>query len=423
MVYAGPRLSSTRRSTLHRLAIAIAAALACAAMLSTAWAGSPAAPAQLPPSAQVGHGGIRAELSVPAGGAGIWRVRAYRARGSVSSPRRIPGSIDLCLALDRGGKRWSGIVCELTASLGLRLQARSLSLDCGAPGVVVGDPVPPAPTCGLVESDVAGVTVTAEGRPPQAALLSEPFQIRVNHSNHVLRRQGLDPERVRALPRELSLRAFLAFVDTPPTPPGKRTPKITVTATRSGGGTVSEKRDGFVVPRKADLPSLIPPPGAKRARLSATGPDGKRWVSVAWRQPDGGLCANVMGTKRHSVTSVGCHGSLQLIDEFSHHGAMPYVDGAGKAKAGFAVYGTVRGDAQAVTVVAPDGRLWNAQLSPVWTTVRRHTGNHLKRFRKLPRSMPARSFLAVLPGKAPIGGRGLELRTTLADGRVLVHKR
>jgi hypothetical protein len=155
------------------------------------------------------------------------------------------------------------------------------------------------------------------------------------------------------------------------------------------------------------------------------GADGRRWTTTAWRFRDagGGLCARA---RRGDSFSLSCHGTLQVVDSLWNHGVNPYVAIAG-GQGDYAVFGFTRGDATAVRVTGLDGRIWDARLSRPWTTVwRGRRGNHLKRFRRLPRSIEARAFLAVLSGPHPSQrpGRpsGLGFQTTLVDGRTLVQK-
>lgn len=396
------------------------AVLTCAGAIPLAW-GRSSHEAQLPPSARPAPGGMAADLSVPGADGRDWRLRVYRrSTPRRNHPARPAGEIDYCLATD-GGSHGSGALCELSAALALRLDARGLLTDCGAAGWILGEPAPPGPTCGLVDASVESVTVGLEGA-PQAAVLLAPFGLRVNRSARILRRAGIDPRRVRRLPRVPQARAFLAFVDAPATPPGESTPRLTITARRTGGDTIVRTVGGQVVPEAAPAPSLTPPPGSPRVRLQG-GAEGRRWTSTAWRASDGGLCARAHRAKDPRSLSIGCHGSLQVIDNLWHDGVNAYVGTAPKRPRDYAVYGFVRDDATRLRVVGPDGRIWDAQLSRAWTTVRRgRRGNHIKRFRRLPSSMKARAFLAVLSGRSPSSRPGLGFRTSLADGRTLVQQ-
>jgi hypothetical protein len=402
------------------------AVLSCAGAVSIAWAGDAVEDDPLPPYARPAPDGVRADLSGPGAGGEPWRLRVYRLRApGRHAPARLPGQIDYCLATDQGRRGGRGAICVLSAALALRLDARGILLDCGVSGLVLGEPAPAGPTCGLVDAGVGAVSVGVEGATPQAAVLSAPFGLRINRSARILRRSGIDSDRVRHLPLVPQARAFLAFVDTPPTPPGDRTPRLTVTATRLGADPIVRTVGGRVIPKDAPEIPIRPAPGGPRVRLSGVGADGRRWTSTAWRRPDGGLCASA---RRARLVSLSCHGALQVVDNLWNRGVNPYVAIAGK-RGDYAVYGFTRGDAIALSVTGPDGRIWDARLSRPWTTVRRgRRGNHLKRFRRLPRSIRARAFLAVLSGPRPDQrprrslGVGFRFRTTLVDGRTLVQK-
>jgi hypothetical protein len=344
----------------------------------------------------------------------------YRRRpAGPNSPDGFPGRIDYCLATDQG-RRGRGAVCELSAALALRLDTHGLLTDCGAFGLVLGEPVPAGPTCGLVDASVESVTVGIEGAAPRAAVLSEPFGVRVNRSARILRHSGIDPRRVRRLPPVPQARAFLAFVDTPATPPGEPTPRLTITATRTGGATIVRTVGGQVVPDEFPPTPIRPPPGSPHVRLHAAGADGRRWTSTAWRGSDGELCARAQRAKDRRSFSLGCHGALQAIDNLWHDGVNAYVGGTRGRPREYAVYGFVRGDATGLEVVGSDGRIWDARLSRPWTTVRRgRRGDHIEHFRRLPRSLKVRAFLVVLSGRSPNKAPGLGFRTTLTDGRTL----
>jgi hypothetical protein len=401
-----------------------AAILVCAAAIPFAAAGGSPDDTQLPPSARPGPGGFAADLSVPGAGGRDWRLRVYRRRPSPPGSRiRLTRGLDYCLAVDQGARRGGGTLCELSAALALRLDARGLLTECGGPGWVLGEPIPAGPTCGLVDASVDSVTVGAEGVAPQTAALSPPFGLRINRSARILRRHGVDPSRVRRLPRVPQARAFLAFLNTPATPPGERTPRLTVTARRTNGDTIVRKVGGQVVPADFPTPPLPPPPGAPRARLQATGPDGIRWTSTAWRDSDGGLCATARRADDRRSFSLGCHGKLQVVDSLWHDGVNPYVTNSYRRPGEYAVFGFAHGDATGLTVTGPDGRVWDARLSRAWTTVHRgRRGDHIERFRLLPRSLKARAFLVVLPGRSPDQRPDLVFRTTLADGSTLIRE-
>jgi hypothetical protein len=402
------------------------AVLSCAGAVSIAWAGDPVEDAGLPPSARPAPNGMRADLSVSGAGGRSWRLRVYRRRApGRHAPARLPGRVDYCLATEERPRGSGGTTCGLSAALALRLDARGLLFDCGGGGWILGEPAPAGPTCGLVDAGVGAVTVGVEGAPPRAAVLSAPFGVSINRSASILRRSGIDPDRVRHLPLVPQARAFLAFVDTPPTPPGERTPRLTVTATRVGSDPIVRTVGGRVIPKDVPPVDLKPPPGAPRVRLSAVAADGGRWTSTAWRGPDGGLCASARRAHDRRSFSLGCHGRLGVVDNLWNRGVNPYVGTAGK-RDDYVVYGFTRGDATALRVTGPDGRIWDARLSRPWAMVwRGRRGNHLKRFRRLPRSIRARAFLAVLsgqrPGQRPRKSLGIGFRTTLVDGRTLVR--
>jgi hypothetical protein len=382
--YAEPRLTGPR--------IALIAVLASAIGLTAAWA-------QVPPSLQPGPGGVRAELSLPDAEGGIWRLQAYRPRRPAGSMNPSRGELDLCLALDKGGRRSYGMVCDITASIALGIDRAGLWTFCGGRPIVVGEPARPRPTCGLVAPEVQGVTVTAAGHPPQAATLSEPFQIRVNQSARVLKKAGLDVERIRALPPVLTTRAYLAFVDTPPTQPGKRTPRVTVTGTWPDGASRSLSFAGSLVPR------------GDRVRLSVRGPDGRVWRTISSLGSSAEVCTDVwLGSKG---IGTGCSDWRGLGGRLAREGSEAFTHSGPRPRAGYAVHGLAHESAVAVEVTDWRGRSGRARLSRWWTSVPRARGGPMR----------IRSFLAVLPGKGPVWGPPLsdwvEVRTTLDDGRVL----
>jgi hypothetical protein len=380
-----------------RVLSAIALAGVLAALAATA-----AADPQWPPSATPAPGGVRAQLSTPGSGEERWSLDVYRRRGA--------GRIDYCLAVslarDEGERRWQGITCALSAAIALRVDRHGLRLDCGAGGHVVGEPAEPAPTCGLVAADVQGVTVSAENGAVAAAELSEPFRVRFNRDRQILERAGIDPRRVRALPRDFRVRAFLAFVPTPPTPPGERTPRLTVSATRPDGSVLTRSIGGGVIPTPPETPSFRPAPGAPTARLAVTGVDGRRWKSTAWRNADGGLCANTrLAGAGPRLVSLGCHGKRLLMRNL-RGGPQAYTGHPGRARRRtYPVYGFVRAQALALTVIDRAGRRWRAKLSPAFTTIRRPG-----------RAIRVKAFLAAVPGPPQSPRRGLELETKLSNG-------
>jgi hypothetical protein len=355
-----------------------------------------------PPSAAPAPGGVRAQLSTPGLGEERWSLDVYRRRGA----DRIDYCLGVSLARGEGERRWQGITCALSAAIALRIDRHGLRLDCGAGGHVLGEPAEPGPTCGLVAADVQGVTVSAENGAAAAAELSEPFRVRFNRDRRILERAGIDPRRVRALPRDFQVRAFLAFVPTPPTPPGERTPRLTVSATRSDGSMLTRTIGGSTIPTPPEPPSFTPAPGAPRVRLAVTGVDGRRWKSTAWRSADGGLCANarLAGTGRR-LLSLGCHGTRLLMRNL-RGGPQAYTGHPGRARRRtYPVYGFVRAQALALTVIDRAGRRWGASLSPVFTTIRRSG-----------RAIRVKAFLAAVPGPPPSPRRGLELETELSNG-------
>jgi hypothetical protein len=233
-------------------AVALTSAFAAVAA-ATAAAGS------FPPGAVPAPGGIRAHLSTPGAGEDRWTLDVYRPRDSGrSSGRRIPGSIDLCLAVSRargqGRARWRGVTCALSAAVAVRVNRRGLRLDCSAGGYVLGRSVKAVPTCGLVAGDVQRVTVSAQDGVAVPAVLSKPFRVRFNTDADILKRAGVDPRRVRGLPTDLRMRGFLAFVSTPPTRPGERFPLLTVAATRGDGTVLTKRIGGDVWPEPPPLP-------------------------------------------------------------------------------------------------------------------------------------------------------------------------
>jgi hypothetical protein len=231
--------------------VALITAVAALAVLGPADSGG--GDSSWPPSAAPAPGGIRVQLSTPASDDDRWILDVYRQRAPKrSSPARLPGSINYCLAVSLAAadeeKQWQGSTCGLSAAIALRVQRHGLRLDCGGVGSVLGAPAEPGPICGLVAADVQSVTVSAENGPVVAAELSKPFRTRFNRSGRILRHGGIDPAGVRALPQDFRMRAFLAFLPTAPTPPGERTPRLAISATRTDGSTLSRELGGGIVP-------------------------------------------------------------------------------------------------------------------------------------------------------------------------------
>jgi hypothetical protein len=135
------------------------------------------------------------------------------------------------------------------------------------------------------------------------------------------------------------------------------------------------------------------------------------------------LCVKLRDGRGAPLAGLSCWGGLPLIDQLVRKGTVGSIHAGPGARGCCAGYGFARGDAVAVEVVAPGGGSWTAKLSPAWTTVRRRGGGHLRRFRRLPERIRARAYLAVLPNEPALETDGVEVRTTLADGRVLTHKR
>ena len=140
----------------------------------------------------------------------------------------------------------------------------------------------------------------------------------------------------------------------------------------------------------------------------ATGPGGRLWKAAFWRATGDALCGRVRAGRRNPLASFSCNGRHFLSRELARHGTTGFVGPGPGPRVGYAVYGFAHGDAAAVDVIGARGRVWRAQLSPAWTSLRR--------------GLRARAYLAVLSGKPPLNGAGIETRTTLADGRVLDRK-
>lgn len=214
-------------------------------------------PEGLPASAAPGS--VRAQLSTPGTEGSRWTLLVYQGRATGRRlVARAAGAVDYCLAVylarQRGERDSPGALCALSAAVALHVQRRGLWLDCGARGHVLGEPAEPGPICGLAPADVKAVTVAVAGEQPLRTELSGPFALRYNRSSRVLRRAGIDPQRVRRLPRAFRVRAFLGFVPRPPTPPGERTPRLTVEATRTDGSSLTRSMGGGIVPDKLATP-------------------------------------------------------------------------------------------------------------------------------------------------------------------------
>lgn len=363
-----------------------------------------AAGSQTPP------GVIRAELTVPGTGVDRWTLEVFRQRGSgTSSGERISGSIDYCLSVSRsvgeGARRERGRTCVLSTSIAIGIARHGLSLDCGGVGIVLGKPAPPAPTCGLVAAGVRAVTVAATDAPTVPAALSEPFRVRYNRSPRILRRSGVDPGSVRTLPRTFRVRAFLAFVPTPATPPGARMPRLTVTAVGSDGSTHRRRVGGDLLPIGLSQPFILgrhAPKDAPQTRLARRGADGRLWRSTHWRTRRGGLCATVSLAGRGWPFRSGQCTDAHTLSYSLEGGSEVYSGGPGRGRRRtYPVYGFARSGVRALTIIDPRGRRSRAALSPVFTTVR---------------GIRVRAFLAAVRAPLPEPGQDLEVESRLSNG-------
>jgi hypothetical protein len=367
-----------------------------------------------------------------------FEVRVYRQRLKRHGPRKDPpGSYRYCAAsysADARGRRDPILItCTLGTAIAAKLTRNPLWLECSSRGGVVGRAAPPDPVCGLTLASTREVTIEPNRGAAGVVRLSRPFALRVNHSEAIVGREGLDRLDVANLPRVLRVRAVLGVVKASPTPPGSNTPRIEVTAVDASGRRSTAQVGGHRVMTTEDFPPMDPrpAPAGPRAEVSATGPGDVRWTSRSWRSRVGAFCASTVpeGVPEPELEDMYMIGKPRLSsciwpNELGRFRAIVRNGAAGaitKAPAaasggGQAVYGIAAARVGRLQVRDTKGRLWEAELSEPWTTWRRRPNDLAAtpprfrgRFRGLPRSVRVRAFVAVLPADAlprnPVGLR------------------
>jgi hypothetical protein len=423
--------SARRRSARRRRRTVVAvAALAMLLLVSAASAvtgvgplgGSLTSDENLGPELQPAPGGESVTLAAETAAGTREEVRAFR-----SKPRRtdIPGAYHYCVASYTEGKRGSkDALCTLGTALAIKLIERRLWLECSAGSVVVGQPKPPEPVCGLTLADTTRVEIRPDRGQAGEVQLSEPFPLRINRQPRIVRREGLDPDEVRALPPVVEVRAILGIVNARATRPGEREPRVTVIAASRDGERVNARVGGQRLPTRADVPSFDPRPvrGGSRANVSTNGPGGRRWSASTWRSIHGDVCASARpaGVPREPLGRMSMPGDRGLnacvwTPELGHfrsivrQGATGFITRlrAPQARGSQAVYGFARADVRRLAVRDTTGRPWPAALSEPWTVWGRRANDlapiprrFRSRFAGLPRAVRLRAFIAVIPADA-----------------------
>lgn len=403
----------------HRAAVLALALLAVLALGSGASAVTGVGPLgdtltadeKLPPEAQPEPHGESVLLVGEAADGHRYEVRVYRQRRKRHGPRKDPpGTYSYCAAsysADRDGRRDPiSIICTESSALAAKLTRRPLWLECSTRGGVVGAPAPADPVCGLARASTRKVTIAPDRGGAGVVRLSRPFPLRIDRR------------------RAVRVRAVLGVVEAPPTLPGTNTPRVRVTAVDRDGSRFTTRVGGRRVPTTADFPPMDPRPlpGGPRARVTARGPGDVRWTARMWRSVVGAFCASAVpdGVPEPALEDMYRIGKPRLSgcifpNELGHFRSIVRDGAAGaitKAPAsrsggGQAVYGLARADLRRLGVRDTTGRLWEAELSRPWTTWRRRPNDlaatprrFRPRFAGLPRSVPVRAFIAILPADA-----------------------
>jgi hypothetical protein len=403
-VVAAARRRARRR---HRAVVATAVAAGALLLVSGASAVTGVGPIGdalrskdvLPIGAKPDRGGPQARVALPGPDGRLWEVLFYRQRESKRD--RTPGRAYCIAAVSsrpETRRRWRGVTCgsELTR----RVARRGLWLHCGSYGHIVGEPLQPGPVCGLAPGDTASVSVSADGAPPLEARLSDP---------------------VRADGR--LVRVFLAFPDVKPTPPGQRSPRMTITARTAGGATHVGHTGGLRVPGDEMLPEIpsSPPRGTARADVRAFG-----WRATAWAVPPGpglpgGTICTTAAPAGREFGSQACIGSIGRLEALTRRGVSEATDNPGPGARRYALFGLVRAEARGLRVTDARGRRYDAALSDDSIVVRRsaadlapYHGRRRRMLQRLPRALRVRAFVAVLRSPPrPVDGRVRGLRFEL----------
>lgn len=386
---------------------------------------------QLPLGAKPARGGESVTLAGETNDGRRQEVRVYRRKPHASD---LPGAHHYCAgsySADSAGRRDPiSVICTLGTKLAVKLVKRGLWLECSGRGGVVGEPAPPDPVCGLTLASTRSVTIEPNRGSAGAVKLSRPFLLRVDRDPQVVDREGgIDARLAARLPSTLRVRALLGVVSAAPTQPGERTPLVRVTA-RTERGEVHAQVGGTRLLTPEDLPSFdpTPEPDGPRVRLTTGAPGGQSWTTKAWRTTHADHCASAVPTRGRPPRdpSIYCSWRAELgrYRSLVRGEAVGMFTRAGPRDAprSYAVYGFVRADVENV-VMHPEGApTQRAELSPVWTTLRRRPGDLLQilpkyrdRFAWLPHSLRVRLFQAVVPGtSAPDNGRFIVIRTARA---------
>ena len=158
----------------------------------------------------------------------------------------------------------------------------------------MGAPAPPDPVCGLARASTSTVTIEPSRGSAGPVRLSEPFPLQVSSE------------------RSVSVRAVLGVVNASLMQPGRRKPRVRVTALADDGSRFVTHVGGERLMTRADLPSLDPRPlpGGPTASVRAPG-----WEADAWRSVNGGFCAgaNPLGTRRPALDRIYMPGNRGLV--------------------------------------------------------------------------------------------------------------
>ncbi len=350
---------------------------------------------ELPPGAKPDPRGASVLLVGEGADGRRYEVRAYRARGK--SPR-----FKYCVAsysARRDGKRDPiSIICTSGAELAAHLERRPLWLHCSGRGGVVGEPAPPDPVCGLTRASTRSVTIEPNRGSAGPVRLSEPFPMQVSSE------------------RAVSVRAVFGVVNASLTQPGRRKPRVQVTALADDGSRFVTHVGGERLLTRADLPSLDPRPLPSGPTAAVRAPG---WEADAWRSVNGGFCAgaNPLGTRRPALDRiympgnrglVGCLYTAELgrLRAIVRRGAAGFVTRLRGSRVQ-GVFGLARADRERLSVRDSKGRVWPLRLSEPWTVWRRRANDlapiprrYRSRFAGLPRAVRVRLFLGVLPADA-----------------------
>jgi hypothetical protein len=381
---------------------------------------------KLTPELEPAPGGESVTLAAETADGTRKEVRAFRRKSRRGGRLRdLPGAYHYCVASYTEGKRGSKhALCTLGTAIAIKLTKRRLWLDCSAGSVVVGEPKPPDPVCGLTLADTTEVQIDPDRGSAGEVQLSEAFLLRVNRQPRIVRRESIDPANARALPPKIEVRAILGIVNGRATRPGEREPRVTVTATGPNGRRVTAHIGGQRLPTKTDFPGFDPRPlrGGPRTTVSTTGIDGRRWRADTWRTANGDVCANARPTDvpRQPLEQIFMPGDMRLTQcawtpelgvfrSIVLHGATGFITklDRSRSRGHQAVFGFARADLQRLAVRDTQGRFWPAALSEPWTEWRRRPNDlapiprrYRPRFAGLPRSVRLRAFIAVIPADA-----------------------